>query len=97
MNKINMAKFYQKLSPRKLTRLEAKKEIEEMLAMIEKGLKENRKIKFTNVGVIEVVNLQPRRIANPNTKEPMIIHPPKDVRFRESTTARKKENVKEEI
>ena len=87
MTKREVAELYRDLCPRKLTLDEAKKELEEFLGVIEAALKKDGKIKFTGIGRMEIINLKPRRIADPNTKEPMIIYPKKDVRFKASTGA----------
>lgn len=97
MTKKELAKVYRNLCSRKLTVMEAKKEIEDFLMVIETALKIEGKIKFKRVGTMEVVHLKPRRIANPNTKEPMVIYPPKDVRFRESLTVIKEKQKKVEV
>lgn len=84
MTKTELALIYQRLCNRKLTIKQARKELEDFLLAMEKALKQDKKIKFTRVGVMEVIDLKPRRIADPNTKEPMIIYPKKDVRFKSS-------------
>ena len=97
MTKKELAEVYKNLCSRKITVNEAKKEIEDFLVVIEEALKRKERIKFKRVGVMEVVHLKPRRIADPNTKEPMIIYPPKDVRFRESLTSVREKQKKEEV
>lgn len=90
MNKKEMAAIYKKLCPRKITIQKAQQEMEEILKVMEKALVQEGKITFTKIGVMEIVNLKPRRIADPNTKEPVMIYPPKDVRFKESLPKRKR-------
>ena len=86
MNKKELAWIYKELCPRKITHEGAKKEINDFLMVMEKALKTDGKIKFKRIGIMEVVKLKPKRIADPNTKEPMMIYPPKVVKFRESLT-----------
>lgn len=42
-----------------------------------------------NRGTFEILDKKPRRIADPVTKEPKIIYPRKDVRFKLSENAKK--------
>ena len=86
MTKREIAEIYQKICPRYLTKEQAVGEIEDFLMVMEKALLKDKKIKFTNIGTMEIMEFKPKRIADPNTKEPMIIHPPKDVKFKESVT-----------
>ena len=84
MNKRDIAEIYQNLCKRELTREQAIKEMEGFLMAVEKALLKDKKIKFTNIGTIEIKEFKPKRIADPNTREPMIIYPPKAVKFKES-------------
>ena len=82
MNKRETAVIYQRLCSREISKGEAVKEIEEFIGVMEKALMIDGGVKFTNIGTLKIVDLKPRRIAHPNTKEPMVITPPKDVRFK---------------
>ena len=86
MTKREIAEIYQKMCPRYLTREQAIGEMEEFLMVMEKALLKDKKITFPNVGTIKIIEFKPKKIADPNTKEPMIIHPPKDIKFKESVT-----------
>lgn len=81
MNKREFAKLYIKNGNKDLTILDAVKEIDELLDMIGLELKKEGKVKFTNFCSMDVLDRAERRIADPNTKEPMVIKPPKKVRF----------------
>ena len=91
MTKKELAGIYKSLcTDREITKTQAAKEIDDFLKIMEKALMIDGKIKFIHVGVLEIVNLKPRRIADPNTKKPMLIHPPKDVRFKTAPAKVKK-------
>lgn len=82
MTKREFAKLYIKNSSKTMTIAEGIKEIEDILDIIGTVLKEKGKISFPNHCTIDVIDRAERRIADPNTKEPMIIKPPKKVRFK---------------
>lgn len=90
MNKREMAKIYQQLSKNKITQMEAIKEIEQFLNILEEALLEYGKVKFMEKGVFEILERKPRRIADPNTKEPLIIYPQKIVKFKSSSFLKEK-------
>lgn len=90
MNKRDVTIIYQRLCNRKITKAEAEKEIEEFISIMGKALMIDGDVKFTNIGTLKIVDLQPRKIAHPNTREPMMITPPKDVRFKGSLKTVKK-------
>lgn len=90
MNKREMAKIYQQLSKNKITQIEAIREIDQFLSILEEALLEHGKVKFMEKGVFEILERKPRRIANPNTKEPLIIYPQKTVKFKLSSFLKEK-------
>ena len=93
MNKRDFTRLYLKYSNKEeMTILEGVKEVDGILDMIGKMLKENGKIKFTNFCSMDVIERAERRIADPNTKEPMIIKPPKKIRFSIATKKLKEMN-----
>ena len=96
MTKRKLAEIYRELRSKELTINEAVKEVEDFLMVMEEALKTGKRIKFKRVGVMEIVDLKPRRIADPNTKEPMMIYPRKDVRFKESLTTIREKMRREE-
>ena len=76
MNKRGFGKLYQKNFDEKISVNEAIKEIECFLETISEAVIKDNKVKFMNR-------------ADPVTKEPKIIYPRKDVRFKLSENAKK--------
>lgn len=89
MNKRGFRKLYQKNFDEKISVNEAIKEIECFLETISEAVIRDNKVKFMNRGTFEILDKKPRRIADPVTKEPKIIYPRKDVRFKLSENAKK--------
>lgn len=89
MNKRGFGKLYQKNFDEKISVNEAIKEIEYFLETISEAVIRDNKVKFMNRGTFEILDKKPRRIADPVTKEPKIIYPRKDVRFKLSENAKK--------
>lgn len=84
MNKRSLAKLYREMSLRTLVLSESIKEIDIFLGTLEEALLVDGEVKFTKVGVFEILTRKSRVIANPVTKEPMMIYPKKTVKFRVS-------------
>lgn len=84
MNKRSLAKLYREMSLRTLVLSESIKEIDIFLETLEEALLVDGEVKFTKVGVFEILTRKSRVIANPVTKEPMMIYPKKTVKFRVS-------------
>lgn len=82
MNKKSLAKLYREMNSKTLTVNESIKEIDIFLETLEEALLIDGEVKFTKVGVFEILIRKPRVIANPITKELMTIYPKKTVKFR---------------
>ncbi|MEJ6466886.1 HU family DNA-binding protein [Fusobacterium ulcerans] len=82
MNKRSLAKLYREMNSKTLTVNESIKEIDIFLETLEEALLIDGEVKFTKVGVFEILIRRPRVIANPITKELMTIYPKKTVKFR---------------
>ena len=82
MNKRSLAKLYREMNSKTLAVNESIKEIDIFLETLEEALLIDGEVKFTKVGVFEILTRKPRVIANPATKEPMTIYPKKTVKFR---------------
>jgi len=82
MNKRSLAKLYREMNSKTLTVNESIKEIDIFLETLEEALLIDGEVKFTKVGVFEILIRKPRVIANPITKELMTIYPKKTVKFR---------------
>ena len=82
MNKKSLAKLYREMNSKTLTVNESIKEIDIFLETLEEALFIDGEVKFTKVGVFEILIRKPRVIANPITKELMTIYPKKTVKFR---------------
>ena len=82
MNKRELAKVYSEMSNGEISERKALKEIDIFLETLEEALLIDGEVKFTKVGVFEILIRKPRVIANPITKELMTIYPKKTVKFR---------------
>ena len=82
MNKKSLARLYQKMSTDIISISRAEKEIDTFIETLTDALFVDGEVKFTRMGVFEILTRQPRVIANPVTKEPMKIYPKKTVKFR---------------
>ena len=82
MNKREVAKVYSEMSNGEISERKALKEIDIFLETLEEALLIDGEVKFTKVGVFEILIRKPRVIANPITKELMTIYPKKTVKFR---------------
>ena len=82
MNKRELAKVYSEMSKGEISERKALKEIDIFLETLEEALLIDGEVKFTKVGVFEILIRKPRVIANPITKELMTIYPKKTVKFR---------------
>ena len=83
MNKKDFIKLYRK-KLNNLTIEEEKEDVEEILEIIEAGLKKDGKVQFFNKGVFTVGNIKPKTISNPKTRELMQTTEMKKVKFNAS-------------
>lgn len=90
MNKREFGKLYQKNFKGKISVNDAIEEIDCFLETIAEAVIKEGKVKFMNRGTFEIIDKKPRRIADPITKEPKIIYPKRDIRFKLSDNAKKK-------
>jgi len=84
MNKKELARLYKEMAIDIISINKAEKEIDTFIKTLTDALLVDEKVKFTRIGVFEILIRQPRVIANPVTREPMKIYPKKTVRFRVS-------------
>lgn len=90
MNKREFGKLYQKNFDGKISVNDAIEEIDCFLETLAEAIIKEGKVKFMNRGTFEVIDKKPRRIADPVTKEPKIIYPKRDIRFKLSDNAKEK-------
>lgn len=69
---------------RGLTKSESKDVIEDIFELIRKGLKNDRQVKLTGFGTLELANRKGRVAKNPQTGKDMAIEPGVRVRFKVS-------------
>ena len=84
MNKKSLARLYKEISKDVISISRAEKEIDTFIETLTDALLKDGEVKFTRMGVFEILTRQSRVIANPVTKEPMKIYPKKTVKFRVS-------------
>ena len=84
MNKRDLAKLYSEMSPDRLSIIKAEDEIEEFLETVKEAIALDREVKFPRRGIFEILTRKPRVVANPVTKEQMMIYPKKIIKFRAS-------------
>ena len=84
MNKKELARLYKEMSTDIISIRSAEKEIDTFIETLTDALFVDGEVKFTRMGVFEILTRQPRVIANPKTKELMKIYPKKTVKFRVS-------------
>lgn len=79
MNKRDMSDVIsQKLG---IKRFEAYHFIDFMIEVMTESLRKDNKIVLSNFGTLKVVNRNPKKVINPNTKGEMVINPKKVVKF----------------
>ncbi|MCK4761603.1 MAG: HU family DNA-binding protein [Candidatus Aminicenantes bacterium] len=84
MNKREISEsIYKKLN---IKRFEAYSFVDLMIEVIVENLSKNKKVMVSNFGTFKVVERQPKRVINPNSKEAMIIPGRKIVKFFPSKT-----------
>ncbi len=81
MDKLEFIKEYKKNYAKKITNIEAKKDVEIFLEVIEKNIVEAKSIKFKGAGTFSLLVRKPRMISNPKTREVMKIYPSAIVKF----------------
>ena len=84
MDKRKFIKLYKETSSNSLIGNEVNKEIKMFLETLKEALLIDGKVKFTRIGVFEILTRQARVVGNPKTKEPMKIYPKRTVKFRAS-------------
>lgn len=84
MNKKELAQVYKRINTDNITIKKGIQEIEIFLETLKEALMMNKKVKFLEKGVFEIVERKSKVISNPSTRELMKIYPPKIVKFRVS-------------
>lgn len=75
-----------------ISKLHAEEEVNDFINFLERKIKEEKKITFSNFGIWKVVERKERVLRDPNTKELKVIPPKKTVKFKPSPKLKEKLN-----